>query len=204
MGHLFYICGKSATGKDTIYEELCGRTELHLHPLVMYTTRPIRENEADGREYFFVDPERLAELERAGKVVERRDYQTVYGIWSYFTVDDGHLDFEKQDYLAIGTLESYRQIREYYGAERVVPIYIEVEDGLRLSRALKRELKPQNRKFEEMCRRYLADQADYSEEHLAQAGITRRFCNDADRQDCMDEIADFISQLQSQAAGAPA
>lgn len=44
----------------------------------MYTTRPIREGERDGVEYYFVTEARLAELEAAGKVIEKRVYQTVH------------------------------------------------------------------------------------------------------------------------------
>ena len=51
MSSLFYIIGKSSTGKDTIYKELCQKKELNLRPLVMYTTRPIRDMEEEGREY---------------------------------------------------------------------------------------------------------------------------------------------------------
>ncbi|MDO4522989.1 MAG: guanylate kinase [Eubacteriales bacterium] len=196
MGKLFYIMGKSSSGKDTIYKELSGKEELGLREVVMYTTRPIREKEVDGKEYYFVDDATAARLEAEGRVIEMRAYQTMHGIWKYFTVDDGHIDLEHADYLAIGTLESYRKIRRYYGEERVIPIYIEVDDGLRLERALKRERKPQNQKYEEMCRRFLADAQDYAEENLRGAGITRRFSNDDDRSICMAEVEEFIRSYQ--------
>lgn len=191
MSSLFYIIGKSSTGKDTIYKELCQKKELNLRPLVMYTTRPIRDMEEEGREYYFVDDVTLKQLEQTGKVIEKRAYHTIYGIWTYFTVDDEHLDLEKQDYLAIGTLESYEKIRDYYGDQKVVPLYIEVEDGLRLERALERERKQQPPKYEEMCRRFLADQADFSEENILKAGIWKRFQN-VELEDCVEEIVGYI------------
>lgn len=194
MGSLFYIIGKSSTGKDTIYKELCAKQDLSLKPLVMYTTRPIRDMEEDGREYYFVDDATLHQLEQAGKVIEKRAYHTVYGIWTYFTVDDEHLDLKNQDYLAIGTLESYEKIRGYYGDQKVVPLYIEVEDGLRLERALERERKQQPPKYEEMCRRFLADQADYSEEKLEAAGITQRYSNEKDLMSCVETLAAVIRE----------
>lgn len=202
MGKIFYIMGKSSTGKDTIFKEVAGRQELGLRNLVMYTTRPIREKETDGVEYHFVTEAEAEELQRQGKIIELRAYHTVHGIWKYFTVDDEHTDLEHHDYIAIGTLESYVKLKEYYGDEKVVPIYIEVDDGSRLERALKRERKPQNRKFEEMCRRFLADAADFSEENLQKAGITRRFYNDNDREECMQEVADFICECQKEGSGA--
>ena len=202
MGKLFYIMGKSSTGKDTIFKDVSEREELGLRNLVMYTTRPIREKETDGVEYHFVTEDEADELQRQGKIIELRAYHTVHGIWKYFTVDDEHTDLEHYDYIAIGTLESYVKLKEYYGDGKVIPIYIEVDDGNRLERALKRERKPQNRKFEEMCRRFLADAEDFSEENLQKAGITKRFCNDNEREECMQEIADFIRQCQKEGSRA--
>ena len=196
MGSIFYIIGKSASGKDTIYEELLVRKELGLQRLIPYTTRPIRAKETEGVEYHFTDEKTLQEFLEKGKVIELREYHTMHGIWKYFTVDVAYMDLDRWDYLAIGVLESFEKMKKYYGEDRVIPIYIEVEDGNRLERALKRERKQNPPKYEEMCRRFLADQQDFSEEKLRKAGITRRFRNDEDRQLCMDEIAAFISAVK--------
>lgn len=185
MGKIFYLMGKSASGKDSIYKKIKEALP-ELKPIVIYTTRPIREGERDGVEYHFVDDAKRAELEAAGKVIELRAYNTVHGIWKYFTADDGQ--FDSQDHLiAIGTLESYVQLRSYFGEEKLVPIYIEVEDGVRLERALERERKQKEPKYEELCRRFLADAADFSEERLSRAGITHRFFN-VDMDQCVEEI----------------
>ena len=140
MGKIYYLMGKSASGKDHIYEHLIQETALDLKPFVLYTTRPIRSGEQDGREYFFVDEKRLSELREAGKIIEERMYSTVQGPWYYFTADDGQIDLAKHDYLGIGTLESYLKLKAYFGEQAMVPLYVEVDDGLRLSRALEREL----------------------------------------------------------------
>ena len=80
MSKIFYLMGKSASGKDTIYKEL---KELlpELKTIVIYTTRPIREGEQDGVEYHFVDEARLQEFQEADKVIELRAYNTVHGVW---------------------------------------------------------------------------------------------------------------------------
>jgi guanylate kinase len=189
MGKLFYLMGKSASGKDTIYKKV--KEEMpELKPIVIYTTRPIREGETEGVEYYFVDESKLQELEQAGKVIELRAYNTVHGLWKYFTVDDGQ--FDREDHLiANGTLESYVQLRKYFGDEKLVPIYVEVEDGIRLERALAREKAQKVPKYEELCRRFLADAADFSEEKLQEAGITRRFANIA-MAECVQEIVTSI------------
>ena len=177
MGTLFYIMGKSASGKDSIYQKLQKKEELKLNSLVLYTTRPIRENETDGVEYHFVTEEKLEELEKAGKVIELRVYDTVQGIWKYFTADDGKMDLSEGNCLGIGTLVSYEKLKAYYGEEKIRPIYIEVEDGERLKRAIAREETQETPKYEEMCRRFLADAQDFSEEKIRQAGISHRFSN---------------------------
>ena len=136
MGKLFYVIGKSATGKDTIFQKLLENESLALKPLVLYTTRPMRAGEEQGVQYHFTDEAGLTELQNAGKVIELRAYDTVHGVWKYFTADTEATDLEKYNYAGVGVLESYRALRNYYGAERVIPIYIEVEDGERLQRAL--------------------------------------------------------------------
>ena len=130
MGKIYYLMGKSASGKDHIYENLIQETALDLKPFVLYTTRPIRSGEQDGREYFFVDEARLSRLREAGKIIEERMYPSVMGPWYYFTADDGQIDLEKQDYLGIGTLESYVKLKDYFGEQALVPLYVEVDDGL--------------------------------------------------------------------------
>ena len=87
MGKIFYLMGKSASGKDTIYKRVKDQLP-ELKTIVIYTTRPIREGEKDGVEYFFVDDNRLQELQEAGRVIELREYNTVHGICKYFTADD--------------------------------------------------------------------------------------------------------------------
>ena len=192
MGKIYYMMGKSSSGKDTLYKEVL-KALPKLKTLVLYTTRPIREGEQEGIEYHFVTDEELERFEKAGKIIEERTYDTVYGAWKYATIEDGQINLAAYDYLVIGTLESYAGMKKCYGAENLVPIYIEVEDGERLSRALSRERQQEQPKYEEMCRRFLADQKDFSEENLEEAGIVRRYYN-ADKVQCLEKI---IGEIQN-------
>jgi guanylate kinase len=194
MFKLFIVMGKSATGKDTIFQKLKENSNLNLKTVVGYTTRPIRNGEADGVEYFFVEEEKLKELQANNKVIEHRAYQTMHGVWNYFTVDDGQINLNKSSYIMIGTLESYAQIKEYYGNETVVPIYIEVEDGMRLQRALLREQKQKIPKYAELCRRYLADEEDFSNENLNKLNVEKRYKNHV-LDECLKEIIKDINTL---------
>ena len=193
MGKIYYVIGKSSSGKDTIYKQLIERTDLGLHELVLYTTRPIRSGETDGVEYFFVSEEKYEQLKSAGSIIEERAYQTVYGIWKYFTVDDGQIDLLKYNYLVTGTLESFCSTRDYFGEKDVLPIYIDLDDGVRLQRALQREQQQQEPKYKEMCRRFIADAEDFSEEKIKNANINKVFYND-DLTHCIEEIATYIKQ----------
>lgn len=190
MGRIFYLMGKSASGKDTVYKRLLEEYP-KLCPLVLYTTRPMRDGEAQGVEYHFVPQERMEYFKEKGKVIESRVYQTVAGPWIYATIDDGGMAREDRDYLAIGTLESYKKVRDYFGKERVVPIYIVIEDGLRLERALKRERQQKEPNYLEMCRRFLADEEDFSLEKLKQCGIETVYENES-LESCMEEIRKII------------
>ena len=190
MGHIFCLMGKSASGKDTLYSNLLGENELSLERIVPFTTRPIRSGEVEDREYHFTDKEGFESLVKQGKVIEHRCYHTCHGDWYYFTVDQ-EVFLDSKDYLIIGTLESYIKIRDYYGADKVIPLYVELDDGIRLERALKRERSQESPKYTEMCRRFLADDEDFSEEKLIAAGIDKKYIND-DLYRCMDEMRDTI------------
>ena len=197
MGKIFFILGKSSSGKDTIFQKIKENNELGLKTVVGYTTRPMRENEVDGEEYFFVDRDRLEELKNEDKVIESRDYNTVHGIWSYFTVDDGQINLDQDNYLYIGTLESYEQVRNFYGEDKVIPIYIEVEQGERLRRAVLREIEQSEPKYEELCRRFLADEQDFREEEINRLGIKKKYMNE-DLDTCVDEIVkDIMAKKKS-------
>lgn len=194
MGKIYYLMGKSASGKDTIYEQLLEDAALNLRRIVLYTTRPARTGEQEGVEYHFTDEAQVSRLEEEGRIIELRAYDTVYGVWKYFTADDGQIDTSRYEYLGIGTLESYLKIRDYFGAENVTPLYIEVEDGLRLERALCRERSQENPKYEEMCRRFLADQKDFSEENITAAGIRQRISNNGTLEECLEQVKKKIRE----------
>ena len=194
MGKIFCLMGKSASGKDTIYSRLLQMSELTLKKVIPYTTRPMRSGESNGEEYFFVDEDEARKHETDGSIVEMRVYNTVYGPWKYYTRNDGQVDLESDNnYLALGTIEAYRKFCEYFGNDKVCPIYIEVDDGVRLKRALEREIKQKKPQYREMCRRFIADDDDFSEENMKLCGITRRFVNDI-LDDCIAQIKDYIVQ----------
>jgi len=187
MGKIFCIFGKSATGKDTLYHELINDSELGLKSVVLYTTRPKRVGEIDGKHYHFVSEEHMKTMDENGSIIEHRVYNTVFGPWHYFTADDGSIQLDKENYLIIGTLDAFCSIRDYFGNDLVVPLYIFVEDGLRLTRAIEREKVQQNPAYDEVCRRFLADCEDFSQDKLDRALVDKKYENN-EFQDCLEEL----------------
>lgn len=191
---IIYIVGKSSVGKDTIYKKL--KEKIDIKPYVLYTTRPIRTGEEDGVNYYFLEQHEMDEHINSTEknVIEYRVYNTIYGPWTYATIADNQFESEK-DLLMEGTLESYDAVRKYFmdnDKVQVIPIYIEVDDGVRLERALKREMEQENPKYEELCRRFLADCKDFSEDKILNSGIKKRFKN-INVDECVQDIIDYVS-----------
>ena len=196
MSYIFCLMGKSSSGKDTVYQRLLADSQLGLHRLVTGTTRPIREGEHEGEEYYFYSDEQFRQLRAAGRIIECRSYDTVHGIWNYFTVAREELDIEQKDYLTINTLEAYLKLRNYFGTDRLVPVYLEVDDGLRLQRALDRERAQSQPRYKELCRRFLADEEDFSAENLKHAHIQPIFQNVV-LDETVEQVAAYIHSIQN-------
>ena len=194
MAKIFFVTGKSCSGKDTIFGRIKNNDELGLKTVVGYTTRPMREGETNGVEYFFVDEKKLDELKDGGNIIECRSYNTVHGVWYYFTANDGQINIDENNYIYIGTLESYEQFVNYYGDGVVVPIYVEVESGERLERAVRRERAQKEPKYEELCRRFMADEKDFCEENIERMGIKKRYYND-NLEECINNIENDIKSM---------
>lgn len=196
MGKIYCLLGKSSSGKDTLFKMLLEESGLALKTIVPYTTRPIRVGEQEGVEYHFVTKGTQKKLEAEGKIIELRAYDTICGVWKYFTVDDGQIDLATDNYLVIGTLESYVKMRDYFGAEKLVPLYVEVEDGERLLRALTRERAQKEPNYAELCRRFLADSVDFSAERLKAAGICRWFENTEKNVTCKELVSYIKADIE--------
>ena len=196
MAKIICLLGKSCSGKDTIYKKLLADESLQLVPFVTYTTRPKRAGEQEGREYHFTDEQGFEALQKEGRVIEDRTYDTVYGLWRYFTVDDGTFDKNGRNVIAAaGTIPAYIKLRDYFGAENTCPIMIETDDGIRLERAMRREKKQEAPRYKEMCRRFITDSEDFDEEKMKAAGVDHVFMNNEDLDKCIREVSDFIRSL---------
>lgn len=193
MGRLYCLLGKSCAGKDTVFARLMAERALSLRSIVTYTTRPKREGELEGREYHFVGTDEFDRMKESGCMIESRTYHTVQGDWHYFTMDDGQADFASGDYLLIGTLESYTALRDYYGADKVVGVYLTIDGEERLMRLIARERNQTVPNWREVCRRFLADEEDFSDEKVETLGLYTYENRDLDA--CTEAIGKQIRAL---------
>lgn len=72
-GKLIVISGPSGAGKSTVvFKAIEGRSDICFSTSV--TTRKPRPNEVDGREYFFVEPDRFKEMVANDELLEHAEY----------------------------------------------------------------------------------------------------------------------------------
>lgn len=195
MHYIYVLMGKSCSGKNSVAENLLGRSDLNLRRVVTYTTRPKRAGEKDGREYHFVTRNFYSAQAAAGTVIDYHEYKTVDGLWYYFTADDGQIDLAEHDSLIIGTPGIVKNLQNYYGEECVVPILLMVSDGELLRRALGRESRQFHGNYAEMCRRFLADKEDFSDETIKSLGHVYTVENNV-LTHCSAEIAKIMADNQ--------
>ena len=159
---ILLFIGPSSSGKDTFLKQTLER--FSLRPITLSTTRPMRSGEVNGVNYYFISAEEMNQLEKENKLIERRDYETEKGIWSYAT--SIHNINKDEIYVASNTWEGYKKYINYFGKENVVPIYFQVDDTIRYQRAIEREKKEENPNFKEVERRYAADLIDFNPSFL--------------------------------------
>lgn len=193
MGKIHMLIGKSSSGKDTIKNLLIKKftpeewKKFHLSEVTMYTTRPIRTGEENGKSYWFVDDNFLSSAKENDKIAEIRSYETMHGVWNYFTYADS-IHLNQNNYIYLNTLEAYHNLVSFYQQDQIIPYYIYVkDDGERLQRALNRERQQQNPKYTELCRRYLADEIDFSIDKLNSIPNLKWYEND-NLAECTNQI----------------
>lgn len=144
------IYGMSAAGKDTLMSSLLEKDGLN--KIVLTTSRPQRDNEIDGRDYFF---------KKKKEILRDRDnylWPIEYNDWIY-AINKNAI---KEDEINVGVFNPYWMTKLFEDKnEHIDLMAIEVlaSDKTRLMRSLTREERPD---CDEICRRFIADKADFS------------------------------------------
>lgn len=146
------ICGKSGAGKDSILREIISQKP-EWKEIVSHTTRPRREYEIEGEDYYFVSDKDFQNMCDNGDMLEYTEFNT----WHYGTARSSLAP----NTINVGVFnpEGLRHLMAYNGLE-VIPIYIVADDKVRLKRCLDRELKPD---VAEIIRRYGTDEEDFKD-----------------------------------------
>lgn len=138
---IFALLGYSSVGKDTILKQVLKDMD-DVKPIISTTTRPMRKGETEGVEYYFIDDTEF--FRRGTDFVEQRIYHTKVkenGIEKEATWRYGieRAELEKDDYLiVIVDSVGYKELKNYVGNGRIVPIFISAPQEELKARALAR------------------------------------------------------------------
>lgn len=154
MQKIFAFCGKMGAGKDTLVA-LTSET-LNIQVATSFTTRPKREGEKEGREYFFISKEDFLNKRETGEIAEYTSYNVATGDTWYYGLTKEELE-KSQPIITIVNPDGLKQLEKIYG-DRVISIIIDCSDIERLKRAINRE---KNVNTLEICRRMCQDDKDF-------------------------------------------
>ena len=138
---IFALLGYSSVGKDTILKQVLKDMD-DVKPIISTTTRPMRKGETEGVEYYFIDDTEF--FRRGTDFVEQRIYHTKVkengvekdATWRYGIE---RMELEKDDYLiVIVDSVGYKELKNYVGNNKIVPIFISAPQEELKARALAR------------------------------------------------------------------
>jgi guanylate kinase len=178
--------GKSSSGKDTVFQKIVNDNEINIKGMTIYTTRPKRVGERGN--YHFITAGELNKFEEEGVVIEKREYTTVEGLWQYATIDEG-LDLKDRDYIVITTPDAVKKYIKYFGDERIVVLYLDIDDKTRLLRSIERESQQNIPNYRELARRFLADSEDF--ENISGIRDLKIFHGESSAE-CFKKIKEFL------------
>lgn len=144
------IIGKAGSGKDTILKQLV-KSNLALHEIISCTTRPPREGEVDGDNYYFISVKDFTCKVLANEMLEA----AVFNDWCYGTAFDNlrinDINVGVFNPTGIETMSSLKNVD-------LTVYYVRASDKTRLKRQLDREEDPD---IDEIIRRYRTDKEDF-------------------------------------------
>ena len=138
---IFALLGYMGVGKDTILKQVLKDID-DVKPIISTTTRPMRKGETEGVEYYFIDDVEF--FRRGTDFVEQRIYNTKVkengvekdATWRYGIE---RMELEKDDYLiVIVDSVGYKELKNYVGNNKIVPIFISAPQEELKARALAR------------------------------------------------------------------
>lgn len=158
MKKIIVLLGASATGKDTVAKHISEKYNIPM--AISYTTRPMRSNETQGVEYYFISDGEMHEKFKNGEVIEHTSYyiQSEDVSYTYANVVE---EFEKGDYiLTILNPHGLYQFNKSQYKDNLVSIMLNCDARVRLIRSLNRD---ENVNVKEVLDREIRDELDFIE-----------------------------------------
>ena len=162
VSKIIVLCGEACSGKDSIMRMMVHNEGYQ--PCVSHTTRPMREGEVEGREYYFMTTNDFLDKLHAKDFVEVREYNTVDGLWLY-GMSYAELDSKlgQGDIVMILDIKGMLELKQSKYRDMIVSFYINVDENTRLERYLNRDGGLTLNKVEECVRRLKADRKDFED-----------------------------------------
>ena len=157
------ILGKSASGKDFIMNKLV--KEYGFKRVISHTTRPIRNGETNGKEYYFISLDKFLNMSLKDNFIECREYNTQQGLW-YYGLSKHEIDLtDDNKYVVILDFNGLKALEGYLKSvgmeDKLTSVYIDAKAQVRLQRSLNREGEMTDEQVMEVIRRLEADERDF-------------------------------------------
>ena len=127
---IIVLLGASGSGKSTIENQLS--TQYGFEKIVSYTTRQPRNNEENGKDYWFIDNDTFREIMNRDLFAEHDEYSQnrLYG-----TLKSDYVDGNK---VVVLTPNGLRQLKKNCPNEDILTVLVEASLGTRVKRYIDR------------------------------------------------------------------
>ena len=199
---LYCFIGRSGVGKDTVCNMVLGdilakgRTSTKITHV---TTRPKREGEIDGEDYYFISKALYDKLLQNGELASPREYEVANGdIWRYATFKNDILNVVDHSYL---TVASPKQFLDYFSIipGNVIPIILVATKVDILKRMIDRiDSKDYDNQevIDEVIRRFTSDK-DYKKDYFLDPMLSNVSIYNGDLYECVDTISKAIMDFEA-------
>ena len=154
---VYAIIGKSGSGKDYFLNKLNNFKVFDnniFNKIVSYTTRPPRNGEVHGIDYYFITDEEFNKLIKEEKMLEWTDFNG----WKYGTCIDS---FDKNiANIGVFNPDGIKSLHKHKDIELFVYIIKATDDKMRMQKILDREKNPS---MNEIIRRWTVDEKDFND-----------------------------------------
>ena len=185
---IIVISGFSGAGKDTVAKLIIEQNS-NYNFVISHSTRPMRPDESQGDPYYFISDNEMCTMSFNNELIEGRCYKSIYGNWFYASHKD-EIKQDKQYVVALDVLR-YREFKKHFG-NRVVGIFIHVDDNTRLERAKSRK----DFNIEEWNRRLNDDNTQFSFDTIIKE--YNYIIDNVDLKNTIKQCNEIISNIKSQ------